>query len=230
MKKISCNIVRDILPLYLDDVVCDETREMVEEHLQSCAACRAEASSMKKDVVLPASKSQRFAEAKVMKNIKHRIFRKKVIVCAITVAVVLAAGVGGYAFMMLSKTMIPYEKSGVSISAVTLAEDSQNAYLYFNMDASDIAGTVCHDPVTVQTEDGEKTVVILYAYTTPWSRYIEPRFGNNSDGESGMTYQMLGNADEIDEVYYGEFEPASEFYEDPAGFLEKAELIWSGKE
>ena len=200
MKKISCNIVRDILPLYLDDVVCDETREMVEEHLQSCAACRAEASSMKKDVVLPASKSQRFAEAKVMKNIKHRIFRKKVIVCAITVAVVLAAGVGGYAFMMLSKTMIPYEKSGVSISAVTLAEDSQNAYLYFSIDASDAAGTVCHDPVTVQTEDGEKTVVILYAYSTPWSRYIESRFGNNSDGESGMTYQMLGNADEIDEV------------------------------
>ena len=36
MKKISCNIVRDVLPLYLDDVVSDETKEMVEEHLKSC--------------------------------------------------------------------------------------------------------------------------------------------------------------------------------------------------
>ena len=40
MKKISCNIIRDILPLYLDDVVSDETKQMVEEHLQSCASCR----------------------------------------------------------------------------------------------------------------------------------------------------------------------------------------------
>ena len=47
MKKINCNIIRDILPLYLDDVVCDETKLMVEEHLQSCASCREEAASMK---------------------------------------------------------------------------------------------------------------------------------------------------------------------------------------
>ena len=33
MKKISCNIIKDILPLYLDGVVSDDTRQMVEEHL-----------------------------------------------------------------------------------------------------------------------------------------------------------------------------------------------------
>ena len=77
MKKNNCNIIRDILPLYLDDVVSDETKQMVEEHLQSCASCRAEASSMKKDVILPASKAQRLAEAKVLKGIRNKIFRKK---------------------------------------------------------------------------------------------------------------------------------------------------------
>ena len=35
MKKINCNIIRDILPLYLDDVVSDETKQMVEEHLSA---------------------------------------------------------------------------------------------------------------------------------------------------------------------------------------------------
>ena len=39
MKKISCNIIRDILPLYLDDVVSDDTKELVEEHLETCDAC-----------------------------------------------------------------------------------------------------------------------------------------------------------------------------------------------
>ena len=90
MKKINCNIIRDILPLYLDDVVSDETKQMVEEHLQSCASCRAEASSMKKDVILPASKAQRLAEAKVLKGIRNKIFRKKVVVSAATAVAVLA--------------------------------------------------------------------------------------------------------------------------------------------
>ena len=92
MKKINCNIIRDILPLYLDDVVSDETKQMVEEHLQSCASCRAEASAMKKDVILPASKTQRLAEAKVIKGIRTKIFRKKVIVSAVTVAAVPMRG------------------------------------------------------------------------------------------------------------------------------------------
>ena len=27
MKKISCNIIKDVLPLYLDDVVSEDTKE-----------------------------------------------------------------------------------------------------------------------------------------------------------------------------------------------------------
>lgn len=30
MKKISCNIIKDVLPLYLDDVVSEDTKNMVE--------------------------------------------------------------------------------------------------------------------------------------------------------------------------------------------------------
>lgn len=112
MKKINCNIIRDILPLYLDDVVSDETKQMVKEHLQSCASCRAEASSMKKDVILPASKAQRLAEAKVIKGIRNKIFRKKVVVSAATAAAVLAVSAGVYALLTLPRSVIPYEKSG----------------------------------------------------------------------------------------------------------------------
>lgn len=226
MKKISCNIIRDILPLYLDDVVSDETKEMVEEHLQSCVSCREEASYMKKDIILPASKSQRFAEVRVIKKIKNKIFRKKVIISLVTAAAVLAAGAGVYALLVLPESVIPYEESGVSVSSVSL-EDLGGKYLYCSIGTSEAAGSVCHDPVTVQTEEGEKTVVILYAYSTPWSKYVETNLGNGR-GEN-VILEPLGSADEIDEVYYGEFEPVSEFYEDPDSVLEKAELIWSAE-
>ena len=32
MEKINCNVIQDILPLYIDNVVSDDTKELVEEH------------------------------------------------------------------------------------------------------------------------------------------------------------------------------------------------------
>ena len=40
MKKMDCDIIRDLLPLYIDDVVSDATKELVETHLKDCDACR----------------------------------------------------------------------------------------------------------------------------------------------------------------------------------------------
>ena len=40
MEKINCNVIQDILPLYIDDVVSDDTKELVEEHLQNCEICQ----------------------------------------------------------------------------------------------------------------------------------------------------------------------------------------------
>ena len=40
MKKITCEIIKDILPLYVDDVVSADTRTMVEEHLAECESCK----------------------------------------------------------------------------------------------------------------------------------------------------------------------------------------------
>ena len=78
MKKISCNIIRDILPLYLDGVVSDDTEKMVEEHLKECDQCRNEAVKLKQDVVLPASKSVRLAETEVVKGAEKEAFQEEV--------------------------------------------------------------------------------------------------------------------------------------------------------
>ena len=48
---ISCNIVQDLLPSYIDDLCSEESRQMVEEHLKECAKCRAMLSSMKEDII-----------------------------------------------------------------------------------------------------------------------------------------------------------------------------------
>ena len=37
--KHSCEVIRDLLPLYADDACSDESRKIVEEHLDECTAC-----------------------------------------------------------------------------------------------------------------------------------------------------------------------------------------------
>lgn len=38
--KISCNIIRDLLPLYIDRIESDESRAAIREHLKFCPDCR----------------------------------------------------------------------------------------------------------------------------------------------------------------------------------------------
>ena len=38
----ECGIVRDLLPLYIEGMVCGDTVSFVEEHLAVCTGCRAE--------------------------------------------------------------------------------------------------------------------------------------------------------------------------------------------
>ena len=40
--KTDCNVIRDLLPLYADEVCSEESRELVDEHLTECAACTEE--------------------------------------------------------------------------------------------------------------------------------------------------------------------------------------------
>lgn len=43
----NCDIIRDLLPLYADDVCSEASREAVENHLEACESCRAELSVMR---------------------------------------------------------------------------------------------------------------------------------------------------------------------------------------
>lgn len=50
---ISCEIMKDLLPLYYDGVCSSESKVMVEEHLTHCENCKAELKEM--DAELPSN-------------------------------------------------------------------------------------------------------------------------------------------------------------------------------
>ena len=40
MGNIPCDLIKDLLPLYTDDVCSEQTKHTVEEHLATCERCR----------------------------------------------------------------------------------------------------------------------------------------------------------------------------------------------
>ena len=61
MTKLSCEVVRDLLPLYVEGLASDESNALVEEHLAGCAACRDELEAMRADAAgatLPSEEDQ----------------------------------------------------------------------------------------------------------------------------------------------------------------------------
>ena len=44
---LSCTVIRDLLPLYAEDLLREENRKLVEDHLASCQACQKELEAMR---------------------------------------------------------------------------------------------------------------------------------------------------------------------------------------
>ena len=84
MNKTSCNIIKDILPLYVDEVVSEDTRNLVSEHIEYCENCRKKYDEMMAAVSIPIENN-----AKPLKKFKNKWKRKKVVlVCSTLIATI----------------------------------------------------------------------------------------------------------------------------------------------
>lgn len=48
----KCEIIRDLMPLYLDDCCSEGSRKMVEEHIKECDSCRKLLDEMSKELII----------------------------------------------------------------------------------------------------------------------------------------------------------------------------------
>lgn len=111
MSKLNCNVVRDILPLYADEVVCEDTKALVEEHLRECDSCKQELFSMKVKVELPPAPDG----AEALKKVKHKWGKRQLwkgIGIASLIAALLISG-----FFYLYGYGLPVRAEDVTLSA-----------------------------------------------------------------------------------------------------------------
>jgi len=69
--KISCEIIKDLLPLYFDDVCSNDSKTAIEEHLTYCGNCKFEFEAMQ--ISFPLNKpEQNLKQAETVRNLSKR--------------------------------------------------------------------------------------------------------------------------------------------------------------
>ncbi len=102
MNSTSCNMVRDLLPLYIDEVCCEESRCFIEEHLKKCEECRNYYEDMKWEIPEKLSSEEiksvdenlvfledaKKSVEKLSMEFANKITRKRMLVLAIVVSII----------------------------------------------------------------------------------------------------------------------------------------------
>lgn len=100
MSKLNCEIIKDLIPLYIDKVCSNETKAMVEEHLGECESCAEFCSALENAPTLPALDSD-IDKAVVKVGKKMKKHTKKAVVKAVCIIVAILLVIGIVAFMTI---------------------------------------------------------------------------------------------------------------------------------
>ncbi len=186
--KNECSVVRDILPLYLENMVSEETAESIKEHLESCPECAAEFEAVKsgKKMEKVGREMPTDFEAEVLRSIKsiRAKFRKKVlrvggVIAAILAAVLITGSVLLHLFPVYRIVDISlndyYSKDQMKMALyIGSASDRREAQAVLR-----IADKAFNDTRHTRAEN-EEEYGLLARYATPTDSYEDAAFNEHS--------------------------------------------------
>lgn len=184
MSEVNCEVIEDLLPLYVEYMASPSSRTLVEEHLVSCESCRELEKSMRAEVHLPKD-----IDTKPLKRISSHLFRKKVTAVALTVL-----SMSLLALLLIvhlnSPITIPYEQISDSIEVET--SDDGTVSITMDNPGGRAEFSNGHD------EDGS-LVKYIRCYTTRWNTLIGKDAGRGTFEVGGAEYT---GEETVKRVYY----------------------------
>lgn len=108
--KVSCEIIKDMLPLYYDEVCSDDSKRMVEEHLSECNNCKMELEKIQNEIHIPKNNIiENRTDSNVIKNIstswkrlRLKSFIKGGIISALLISIIIFGYVGLFKWEIIS--------------------------------------------------------------------------------------------------------------------------------
>ena len=120
--KYPCNMIRDLLPLYLDEVCSVESKEIIENHLENCPECKSYFRSMAEadkeiEYSISSDAKSEYQKASSLRAVKKRIFHKQIFAAVIAILVLTVISVSTIAILKNTVRMVPYGDN-LSVSMV----------------------------------------------------------------------------------------------------------------
>lgn len=157
--KNECSIVQDILPLYVEEMVSDDTVSFVREHLKDCPRCRAELEKLQKPVEVQLKPD---INAAPLKRLKKALLMKKLQTILCTVAILLALMLAVIS-LLTAPEYFEYTPDLVTVTETGVGEVT----ISFNSKVTNYKLQHIEDP------DECNTVYQLEAWTSPWDRMFK---------------------------------------------------------
>ena len=191
--KISCNVIKDLLPLYVEEIATPDTRIVVEEHISSCETCKSELDKLRKSSGVPID-----SDIIILKEIQHKMRKKKylTILCSIMITMAFVITIFGY---LTAPEYVPYSKDIVTVmknNNGTIAVKFQIPISGYQVSRNSTEGRVGY-------------IYNISAWNTLWNQYIGKENYNtytiidakNSDVRS-IYYNSNNGSEDI--LLYGE--------------------------
>ena len=217
--KYPCDMIQDLLPLYLDGVCSEESKKAVEEHLSECPDCKGFYDDIREDNGMEIgthNADRELKKAVSFRAVKKRILRKQILVAVIAVIVLIATVLATTAILKNAVEVVEYNEN-ISVSMV-------NGDLLGRLQSSRICRTTIKR-VTLTVNEQEKTYLFFCVENTKWDKL--------TTGDEMFSEYILcpydKNADEIDAVYYytGEYEGIESMNnEELQGIVDDSMLLW----
>lgn len=190
MNKINCNIIKDILPLHIDNVVSEDTKVLVESHLLNCNECKKELLFLKSDLETSEVVITEKDDIAFLKKIGLDIRKKRVFTGIISAVITAIVVILSFAYLTAPEYLAYTE----SFDIVTANEKEDIITLSFTGEYE----------LTLR-EQGEYEISI---YNTAWNNLFDAAKSQtitvNPNNEEVNTIYYVSNGEQLDKIIYGE--------------------------
>lgn len=122
MIKNECKIVKDLLPNYVENLTSKETKEFVEEHIETCKDCK-EILKMLKGERNKENQEQKNEEEQEFKHLKKYNRKMRILKITASILALIILVMWGIMIIMHIKRQIAYEKGKYPYEIITQAEN-----------------------------------------------------------------------------------------------------------
>lgn len=151
--KITCDVIQDLMPSYIDGILSEDSKALVEEHMGTCQECRKMLEIMKEEQ--GKEQNQMRSSAATLKKIRKKLIVRRVLTATVAVILTLIVAAAGYNHWYFNEKYMTLENSGMYV---------KNNSLYSS-------NNLINRMKVQYTEDGKTEFV--YAIDAPYAGTLE---------------------------------------------------------